>query len=75
MTTYETGKTYEINHERKGKMTVLVNHVDENGPWVQATIVAGRAVGVRGDVQAAKGDELTFRASLTKILREVPLSQ
>lgn len=74
MTNYEVGKTYEISHSRKGKMTVLVNHVDEGGPWVQATIMAGKAVGVRGDVQAVKGDELTFRASLAVILREVPQS-
>lgn len=74
MTTYEVGKTYDINHSRKGKMTVLINHVDEGGPWVQATIVSGKAVGVRGDVLAAKGEELTFRASLATILREVPHS-
>jgi hypothetical protein len=70
MTTYEAGKTYEISHSRKGKLTVKVEKI--SGEWVHSTIIAGIARGVRGDVLAEAGEDLTFRASLAMILREVP---
>jgi hypothetical protein len=74
MSSYEVGKTYEIAHSRKGKMTVLVEGVgkDRDDTWVHSVILKGAAKGIRGGFLAYAGDNLTFRASLTKIIREVP---
>lgn len=69
MSAYEAGKTYEIKHSRKGKLTVKIEGVSDE--WVHSKIIAGNAMGVRGDVLASEGDDLTFRASLATILREV----
>lgn len=67
--TYEPGKTYEISHSRKGRFTVHV--ISCEGDWVHTRIVDGAAKGLRGDVLATEGESLTFRESLTQIIREI----
>lgn len=73
MNTYEAGKTYEIKHSRKGKMTVKVERVspDRDDTWVHSTIMKGAAKSISGGYLAYAGDDLTFRASLATIIREI----
>lgn len=66
---YEIGKTYEISHSRKGKMTVAITAL--NDEWVECLIVDGYAKSVNGGAVAVEGEPLTFRASLATIIREI----
>jgi hypothetical protein len=59
----EAGKTYDVNHSRKGKFKLKVTAV--NGEWVEGTIVTGKAKMIsrsNNDVEA--GESLTVRDSL-----------
>jgi len=56
----EAGKTYDINHRRKGKFRVAVSRVDD--VWVNGTLVDGSPHNI--SMTAAKahvGDPMTLR--------------
>lgn len=72
--TYEAGRTYDIDHSRKGRMTIAVTAV--NGEWIKGTIVTGTAkmLSVMNE-DLGPGEELTFRDSLARILAVHPVAE
>ena len=56
------GKTYKINHSRKGIFHITAT--GETEEWLYGVIVKGTATKLNGDVYAAKGDKITIRKSL-----------
>jgi hypothetical protein len=60
-TTPEVGKTYIVNHSRKGRFTAKVHAI--NGEWADLEIVAGRADAMLPENRAGKGEGITVRLS------------
>jgi len=71
--TYEAGRTYDIDHSRKGRMTIAVTAV--NGEWITGTIVTGKAkmLSIMNE-DLGPGEQLTFRDSLARILAVHPVT-
>lgn len=67
----ESGKTYRVNHSRKGKFTMRVTAV--RGEWIDGLIIDGRAkyMSMQNQGEGYVGDEVTVRASLATF-EEVP---
>lgn len=57
----EVGKTYDVDHNRKGKFRVRVVHLDED--WLDGEIVKGRA-SYMTSADAMVGDVITIKRSL-----------
>lgn len=38
----EIGKTYRVNHRRKGEFFLRVDYISKDGNWIGGTIVGGR---------------------------------
>lgn len=57
----ETGKTYEINHTRKGRFTARVTGQDDE--WVDLEVVAGQAGAILSYNRADVGEPVTVRKS------------
>lgn len=57
----EVGKTYHVNHRRKGQFDLLVTKVDDE--WVTGDITSGVARYLNRD-HRMDGDEITINADL-----------
>ncbi|GLS87715.1 hypothetical protein GCM10010873_26890 [Cypionkella aquatica] len=67
-TGFKVGKTYDIDHSRKGCLTVKI--LSLNDEWANSELISGRAkMMTQGAPQA--GETLTFRIELVRIIREV----
>jgi hypothetical protein len=65
----EKGKTYSVDHCRKGRFTLKVKSVD--GEFVRGAIVAGTAATISMSIDDyVAGDDITVRRSFC-IFREV----
>lgn len=61
MSNIEIGRTYHVNHSRKGQFKMQVTGV--NGEWIEGKIVSGEAqMLARKNVEA--GEEITVREGL-----------
>lgn len=60
--TIEVGKTYNVNHSRKGKFTLQVTSVGDE--WIDGIIVAGMAKAIMSYNEVYKGEKITVRRSL-----------
>lgn len=41
-TIIEIGKTYRVNHSRKGQFLLLVDYISKDGNWIGGRIVDGK---------------------------------
>ena len=57
----QIGKTYKVNHERKGNFIMTVTGM--NDEWVTGIIVGGKAHAMLRDNEREKGEEITVRQS------------
>lgn len=60
-TDIQAGKTYHINHSRKGKFTGTVTKFDDT--WADVLIVMGRAKAMLAYNEANEGETVTVRRS------------
>lgn len=62
----EVGKTYHVDHVRKGKFTIKVTAV--NGEWVEGVIIGGRVkyASAAHSNEGYVGDAVTVRTTLAK---------
>lgn len=60
----EVGKTYHVDHQRKGKFTLKVTAVDDT--WATGTIVAGRAGAMLPYNEVETGELISVRISLAR---------
>lgn len=60
----EVGKTYKVNHSRKGKFTMKVTYVDEE--WATGVITDGHAKGRMHYNYVMTGESVTVRRSLAE---------
>lgn len=60
-TSPEVGKTYTIDHTRKGRFTGIVTGIRDE--WVTIQITAGRARALVPMNERSEGDHLTVRAA------------
>ena len=58
----EVGRTYKVNHSRKGKFSLCVTKVD--GEWVTGTITGGAAHFMTEDSRTS-GEDVTVRRCLS----------
>lgn len=61
MKAIEIGKTYKVDHSRKGRFTARVLNAGET--WATLEIVEGQAVAMLASNGAGKGEELQIRIS------------
>lgn len=54
----EVGKTYNVNHSRKGKFTFKVSEI--NGEWATGKVVDGHTIAISGS-GSGPGEDLTIR--------------
>lgn len=73
MLNFQIGKTYKVDHSRRGRFTIKVTQLSDE--WVTGVVLDGAPKGIRGDVTADHGEELTSRISLIYILEEVKGAQ
>lgn len=66
---FEVGKTYMINHCRKGRFEATVIGVSDE--WVDCVIYSGAAKSIKGYNLAEKGEAITIRKSFCNIISEV----
>lgn len=66
----EVGKTYQVDHRRKGRFTLRVDKVDDLGQWVEGTVVEGEAQ-MRGGPNATPGQTVVINKDLAQFT-EVP---
>lgn len=60
-TPLEVGSTYNVNHSRKGKFSLLVQ--SDSDEWVTGIIVGGKAGAMLHYNEKECGDEITVRKS------------
>jgi len=58
---YENGKTYLIDHSRKGRFIIKINRQCET--WLHGIITDGRAGAILDYNEGLVGDEITIRKS------------
>jgi len=58
----ETGKIYNVSHNRKGNFTMMVESLDDE--WASGTIVEGKTKVMNNYNEKEKGEALTVRISL-----------
>ena len=63
------GKTYKINHARKGRFTVKTIEID--GEWITVEIVSGVANAMMEYNVAKSGEQITLRISHILSFEEV----
>ncbi len=66
---YKNEKTYLLNHERKGRFTMLVLKQDDT--WIHGVIVAGSAGSYLDYHTRDLGEEVAVRKSLIRSHNEV----
>lgn len=59
--TIEVGKTYNVNHSRKGKFALQVTSVSEE--WIDGFIVSGMAKAILPYNEVYEGEKITVRRS------------
>lgn len=59
--TLEVGKTYLINHSRKGKFCGTVTSI--NDEWADVTVTSGKAKAMLSYNECGPGEALTIRRS------------
>jgi hypothetical protein len=64
MSSVEVGKTYKVDHCRKGKFTMKVSHVDDE--WVHGHIVEGVALALMDYNIKEASEKISVRRSLAK---------
>ena len=57
----EIGKTYDVDHTRKGKFRVLVTAVNDG--WVEGRVVSGVATALLAHNVREMGEKITIRAA------------
>lgn len=65
----QVGKTYKINHTRKGRFSIRVESND--GEWVKGLVVSGKAGAMMAHNEREAGEEITVRKSLISSFEEV----
>ena len=61
MASIEIGKTYKVNHSRKGTFHLKVTAVDD--AWVTGLIASGKAGAIIPENEVYEGEAITLRAS------------
>jgi hypothetical protein len=65
----EIGKTYEIDHTRKGRFTIRIEKDD--GEFVLGTIITGVAQVIVRDNERYEGEKIGLRKSFITVLKEI----
>ncbi len=64
----EVGKTYLVNHSRKGTFTARMTRVDDT--WATGVITGGHAGAMLDYNDRDKGEEVTMRLTLCKFTEQ-----
>lgn len=69
----EVGKTYAVDHQRKGKFVLQVT--DRDDEFVTGIVVEGKAKAMLRYNEADVGEEVTVRESFGKWTEQPPVSR
>lgn len=70
MSAPQIGKTYAVDHSRKGKFQMRVT--DIRNEWVDGVVTAGKAGAMLRYNEVPAGEEITIRAEFAKFTEVTP---
>jgi len=64
----EIGKTYLVDHQRKGQFSIKVE--SQSDIWINGTIIAGTTKAMLSDNVREKGEKITIKKSLCTLIEQ-----